>query len=244
MAKKVKTLKLTKYRKPLLYNCDSLVTRFETASLTIEVGQASTKAAIALMSSSTRSSATMAAKHKISVDNMAKSELLVLVHAGLIQEWNIFLDTVFSKVVIYYLETNKWNALPSQKIDLKRIRANNLVNMRESISEAAKEAFSRRSYKERIKTLRKIFQVKHSTIDTEMTMHVEVRNIFQHHRGLIRRTDLDKIGQPAGGYFELLDENKKQKRFYDCEKIELSKPEIDNLNGIIKNYSERFEDLS
>lgn len=208
------------------------------------MGQTTAVAATKLITLSSGGSTGPSKEKDYLSDSMGVSELLVLVHAGLVQEWNIFLDSVFGRVVMHYLETDMGNVLPSQRFNLNRIKATNLPDMRESISDAAKEAFSFKSYKMRIESLRDIFGVDTSTLDAEMKKHVEIRNIFQHNRGVVRETDLVKIGQPNGGYFKLLDEKNNKKKYYRGNKISLSKPEVENLNEIVKKYSKEFEVLT
>jgi len=250
MAKKTTTLKLTRERSLLLRNCDKFIDRFTKAKLAVEVGQVSTKAAVQYITSSDTSSAATAEQDYFA-DAMGVSELLVLVHAGLIQEWSIFLDFVFGKVVLHYLETDMCDALPLQKFNLKKIKATSFYDMRVSISQAAKESFSFENYDEKIKRLRSIFGIKSSqmneeakkhleALDAEMKKHVEIRNVFQHNRGIIRKRDLTAIGQQ---YFELLDDDGNTRQYKKDDEMVLSKPEIENLNELIKKYSEKFEVL-
>ena len=231
--------KLKRHRRLLLRNCEDLITRFETAKDILEVGEASTKAAMKIMTSSGASDAGPSESYY--VGSLKASDLLVLVHAGLIQEWNIFLDSVFAEVVLYYLERGDRSALPSQRVDLDKLDPKSLADLRSTISNAARESFSLEPYRKRIGMLTSIFSIKKDlALDKEMTIHVVIRNIFQHNRGQIRPTDLAKIGQNG---FEVLDEDGDKKQYTAGQKIELSLPELEHLKVIIKQYSEKFEVL-
>lgn len=250
MAKKTTTLKLTRERSLLLRNCNKFIERFMKAKLAVEVGKASTKAAVQIIASSDTSSVATA-KQDYFADAMGVSELLVLVHAGFIQEWSIFLDSIFRKVVLHYLETDMCDALPSQKFNLNKIKATSFYDMRVSISQAAMESFSFENYDDKIKMLRSIFGIKSSQLEekdkikleamnAKVKKHVEIRNVFQHNRGIIRERDLTAIGQK---YFELLDDDGNKRQYKKDDEMILSKPEIENLNELIKKYSEKFEVL-
>jgi len=174
-------------------------------------------------------------------------------HAALVQEWIIFVSSVFARSVLYFLETNATSRLPKQTLRLNKINSSSLRNMRESISEAVKESFSYEGYSKRIKTLRSIFNIKEAQLENhekkqqveelnnEMIKHVAIRNIFQHNRGKIRKDDLEGISPQ---YFELLNENGKKKKFVENDDIILSFPEVVFLNKTIKHYSKLFEVLS
>jgi len=223
----------------LLANCVELITRFAAVKNILEVGEASTKAAIEIMTPSGASAAGSPGSHY--VDSLKAADLLVFIQAGLIQEWNIFLDSIFGEVVLHYLEIGDRSKLPSQRFYLDKLDPNNLPDLRSSISNAAKESFSFHPYDKRIETLCSIFNIqKNSSLDKEMKKHVEIRNIFQHYRGEVRKTDIEKIGR---NYFEVLDENKKIKKYYEQDKLELTLPEIEHLNQTIESYSEKFEVL-
>ena len=240
MTKKKTKPSLKKHRRLLLANCGDLITRFETGKDILEVGEVSTKAAMKIM---TLSSAPDAGPSKsYYVGSLKAADLLVLVHAGLIQEWNIFLDSIFGEVLLYYLEIGDRSKLPSQRFDLDKLEPKSLPDIRSSISNAAKESFSFDPYNKRIETLCGIFNIKKdSALDKEMTKHVVSRNIFQHNRGEIRETDTAKIGQ---NHFEVLDEDGNRKQYTEGQKIVLTLPEIEHLNAVIKQYSEKFEVLS
>lgn len=240
MAKKKKKLALKKHRQLLLENCEQLITRFEASKDFLEVGEASTKAAMKHIASSGPSDAGISRSYFIG--SLKASDLLVLVHAGLIQEWNIFLDSVFGEVILHYLEIGDRSNLPSQRFDLKKVDPRSLPVLRSSISNAARESFSFEPYNKKVEALCSIFNIKkNSDLDKEMTKHVEIRNIFQHNRGEIRETDLEKIGQDC---FEVLDGDGNIKQYRNGEKMLLGLPEIERLNKIIKQYSKKFEVLS
>lgn len=243
-------VKLKRHRQTLLRNCQRFVGRFESAKSYLEIGQQAAEAAAERIVSSGTSSAKVLT-HSIFTDSLQASDILVLVHAGLVQEWTLFLDSVFSEIVLYYLKIRDPAKLPSQKVDLRRIDPKNLTTIINTISDAAKMSFSFQAYEDKIHTLRDTFSLKSSQLDPplkdylelwdfEMTKHVEIRNIFQHSRGKVRPTDLDKIGRT---YFDLLDDNGNKIKYTKDHEIVLTLKEIEHLNEIIKLYSEKFGDL-
>lgn len=244
MAKKPKPLKLKKVRKQLLDRCNDLIKRFSEAARYLAIGHATDQivrqgtAGINSRSKKTSSSSTTT---QYQAEPTGRQDLLVLIHATLIQEWLIFLDCVFGEAVLHYLKEGLPSRLPSMSFKLNKVKPESLVQMRKSICNSAKDSFSFTSYPRKITTLLKLFDVEiNENIQAEMKKHVTVRNIFQHNRGLVKESDLAEGQQ----YFELLNERGGKSKYYRDEKIILSFPEIENLNQIIKNYSEKFEELS
>ena len=176
-------------------------------------------------------------------DSMGKSVLLILVHAGLIQEWNIFLDSVFRKVVLYCLETNQLDRLQCVEIDLREITPISLSAVRESISSAAWYSFAFSPYNKKTGQLRTIFKTKENdeALNDEMKIHVEIRNIIQHHRGIIREDHLKRIGKDS---IKILNEKGELTPHSVGVEIKLSLPAIKKLNQTINEYSKQFEVLS
>jgi hypothetical protein len=83
MAKKPKTLKLTKCRNLLLRNCEALIDRFETTNIYLEVGQAYTKAAVKVITSSDTPAAHVRPRNYLA-DSLGGADLLILVQTALL----------------------------------------------------------------------------------------------------------------------------------------------------------------
>jgi len=170
------------------------------------------------------------------------SDLLVLIHAMLIQEWLIFLDSVFGEAVLYCFKNGLTDRLPSMSLNIKKMETDSLVKMRESICFALKEVFSFINYPDKIRIIHKISNVScDEVLKQEMKKQVTVRNVFQHSRdGEVRQRDLDVIDSRS---FEILDDSGNVQPYKLGDRIKLSKPEIDRLIETIKLYSQKFEVL-
>lgn len=255
MPRKQKSLSLTQLRDELVVNCDELIERYTIIIGKLQVGEATTKAVQIYMTCSSQpgGAKTDSSGQPSSPDPKSISLLLSPAHAGLVQEWLIFLDAIFGRAILHFLETDTPDRLPKRpSLYLNKIKASSLVNIRESISDAAKESFSFVNYTDRIKILRRIFKItdeelqssdKEQTqkLNAEMKKHVTIRNVFQHNRGKIREDDLAEI---SPRYFELLTEDGKKDKYYINDEIILSMLEIESLNKTIKDYSKKFEVLS
>lgn len=251
MPTQAKILSLKSERKLLLSNCNRLVKRSEKAQIFLKIGQEYTKAAAKVITEGTKTSSRSIFRETYFTESLDASDLLILAQAGLIQEWHIFLHSVFGKVVLHYLKTNQPEHLPPQSLDLKKLIPGSFYNIRQSVAEAAKEAFSGLGYQQRISMVRSIFGIKISQLeesvrrhreelDSEMRKHVTIRNIFQHHRGIVKKTYLLKIGREC---FKILGEDGKEIEYREGNSLELTLPEINRLNKVIKNYSILFEVL-
>jgi hypothetical protein len=124
--------------------------------------------------------------------------------------------------------------------ELKSIKA-----VREAICSAARESFAFLAYKDKVHILKKAFKVKargcpHADED-EIKKHVVVRNIFQHHRGVVDAGSLGLIGKNT---IDLMKDDGTQQSFEERTRIELSPKDISALCKAIENYSEIFEVLS
>lgn len=248
------SLNLRGLRTKLVGNCDGLVEQY---AMIIGKWQAS-EAYANVYSKYTPGSRhpgvarTSSTGYEYTPDPKTITILISPAHAALVQEWIIFVSSVFGRAVLYFLETNATSRLPKQPLRLNKINPSSLRNMRESISEAVKESFSYEGYSKRIITLRSIFNIKEAQLENhekkqveelnnEMIKHVAIRNIFQHNRGKIRKDDLEGISPQ---YFELLNENRKKEKYVENDEIFLFWPEIEKLNQTIKNYSKKYEVLS
>lgn len=251
MPTKAKILSLKSERKLLLSNCKRLVKRSEKAQIFLKIGREYTKAAAKVIAEGTKTSSRNIFGETYFTESLDAPDLFILAQAGLIQEWHIFLHSVFGKVVLYYLKTNRPEQLPSQRFNLNKMIPSSLPNMRQSVSDAAKEAFSGLGYRDRINKLRGIFGIdipqsdepekNHiEKLDSEMSKHVAIRNIFQHHRGIVKKRILLKIGR---NYIKILGEDGNEKEFKQDEPLKLTSQEINRLNGVIKEYSKLFEVL-
>lgn len=236
-------LSLKNIRKELIERCDAFIKIFTESQKLLTLGgiviQAHRKKFV-----SQGSTITIDLKDSTT----AESYLLVLIHAGLIQEWLIFLDSVFEEGVRYFLKYKLVDRLPSISFNVKKVKPIRLVEMRESICFALKDSFSfSTNYPYKINKLNKFFnynpdkQPEIKELQSEMKKHVTVRNVWQHNRGFVRPRELDAI-KPKD-YFDILGVDGKPRQYRNGDKIELTKNEIDSLNTLIKNYSKKFEVL-
>lgn len=254
MPRKQTSLFLTNLRDVLLDNCDKIIGQYKIIIGNLQVGEATTKAVqtyIPVVSQS--GEAKTGSSGQISPPDPKNISLVLSpAHTGIVQEWLIFLDAIFGRAILHFLEMDIPDRLPKRPpIYLNKIKPSSLVNIRESISNASKKSFSFIHYPDRIEILRRIFKItdeelqnpkkEHTQkLNSEMKKHVTIRNIFQHNRGKIRVDDLPEISPQ---YFELLNGNGKRENYYENDDIILSMPEIENLNLIIKVYSRKFEVL-
>jgi len=256
MAKNKKSLRLSKIRKELIYNCDEIIKLYTTMIGKAQFGEVTShnyQQYIAGAGKNIGKAQTGGDAQNYPLDPKTVSLLLRPAHAALVQEWLIFLESVFGRIVFHYLKTKTPEKLPSRHFyfSLKKVEPSSLVNIRKSIADIAKESFSFEKYENRIKILRNIFKIKESQLDEttkadiakmneEMKKQVTVRNIFQHNRGQIRKTDLEEIGKK---HFKMLNEKGENVTYNEGDDIILSMQEIEKLNNTIKEYSLKFEVL-
>jgi hypothetical protein len=181
----------------------------------------------------------------VSVQQNSDVDVLILVHAGLVQEWSIFLDSIFSKGVFFLLKVGNGSRLPRGTLDLNQLDPANLNKLRESIATAACENFSFRPYDNKTKIICSMFGVDddpgNSASDSaKMRKHVEIRNIFQHNRGIVRNKDLERIGIK---FFKILQDDQSYEDYAEGNKIILTFCEIQDLNKTITSFSKCFEVL-
>jgi len=224
-------------RKRLIDNCDLLIENLQKASEQFHLGRAHQAVTAAMDSPSTGVSTASTARTVSITVGQSVPELCQLTHAILIQEWNIFLDSIFKEAVLHYLRKKKRDKLPKIKLQLKRLELEKLSTLRESISEAAEVAFSSMSYPERLGLLSKLLRISPAkTLKENMNKHRLVRNCLQHNRGIIRPRDL-----PACGFIELKNDKGEKVKYKEGKKLNLSQTDVIELNQIIKNFSQEFE---
>lgn len=236
MAKKSKPLKLNKIRAYLLKNCDNWLSRFESISVYLSVGAAATTELQKKTSQSTAGSQ----QWYVQPMSTHESDVIILIQTALVQEWNIFIDSVFYATILHFLEMGDVDKLPTERVDLKKIVSSDICSLRKSIATAARESFSFKPYDNKIEILRKIYKVNDGPIESVLKKHVEIRNIFQHNRGLVRQTDLIKTG---GAGFDILQEDQTKKIYKVGDTIILTLCEVKHFNKTIKDYSNNFEVL-
>jgi len=238
MVTRTKPLNLKCQRKRLLQNIDRQVTCCAKTMKYIAVGQAAVAAAEARTFTSTVSNSSAQFVPGPSPD---RSDVLILVQATIIQEWQIFLDDVFEAVVRYYLKIGQQSKLSPQSLNVGDIDSSSISNMRKSIARAARERFSFDGYDDRVRRVRKIFglQGEDNSIGV-LKKHVEMRNIFQHNRGEVRDSDLARIGS---AHFEIREESE-VKTYKAGEEIVLTYTEVECLVETIRTFSEKFEVLT
>lgn len=238
-----KTLSLKKVRSQLLTNCDDWINRFKRLKVHLDVGAAATAAYQQNVGQT--SSATGDQENFRAIPEHESSDVLVLVHACLVQEWTIFLDSVFSQAVFHLLKVGNAEKLPEETLDLKDLDPSKISNLRKSIAKTACENFSFRPYDKKIETICSMFGVEgdsgNSTSDSaKMRKHIEIRNIFQHNRGIVRKKDMERIGIK---FFKILQEDQTIKEYGEGTKIILTVDEIQDLNKTINTFSKCFEVL-
>ena len=75
-----------------------------------------------------------------------------------------------------------------------------------------------------------------------MQKQVQIRHIFQHNQGKIRKKDLAEIGSNGpDASFNILDDEGKLQSYKEDQEIWLSLPEIQKLHDTIDEYSEKFQ---
>jgi hypothetical protein len=240
MAKR-KTLNLKAERKRLLENCHELVQRFYVTRDYLRVGEAAAAAMQPQMPVVVTSGASVQAAQVTSV-SLGPPDILTLVQAGMIQEWQVYLDNLFEAVVIYSFEVRDYSRLSSMilTIDITDIDAASLVKMRQSIATSARERFSFQAYDQKTRTICGMFgvDVQDNSV-AELRKHVEIRNIFQHSRGIIRASDTARIGK---GYFEIRDAQG-IKKYGVNDRIVLTTSEVEHLESTLGALSKNFEVL-
>jgi hypothetical protein len=237
MAKKLKQLNLRQIRTDMLKNCDTWLSRFEHISVNLSVGAAVTSVLQKKRNQSAAGTQLLNVQPLLTHEN----DVMILIQAALVQEWSIFLDSIFFAAVLHFLEISDIEKLPKERLDLKKIVPTRFSNLRKSIATAASESFSFRPYDHKIETLCKVFKVTAETpFKSVLKKHVEIRNIFQHSRGKVRQTDLDKVGATG---FEILQEDQTKKNYGVGNTIILTMCEILDLRKAINDYSRNFEVL-
>ena len=240
-----KTLSLKKVRSQLLTNCNDWIDRFERLKIHLNVGVAAATAYQQNVGQTPSATGGQIDTQDVSVQQISDVDVLILVHACLVQEWSIFLDSIFSKGVFFLLKVGNGARLPRETLDLKQLDPANINKLRESIATTACENFSFRPYDKKIEIICSMFGVNgdpgNSTSDSaKMRKHVEIRNIFQHHRGVVRNKDLKRIGITS---FKILQNDRSYKDYVEDLKIILTFCEIQDLNKTIKSFSKCFEVL-
>lgn len=108
------------------------------------------------------------------------------------------------------------------------------------ISEEVKDTF--RGYDELFEQSRRLFNVEESELFKEMQKQVQIRHIFQHNRGIIRKKDLTDIGNNSpDACFNILDNERKLQSYKEGQEIWLSIPEIQKFYDTIEQYSKVFQ---
>lgn len=225
-------------RKRLIENCDVLIENLRKAYEHFILGQAVTRAQAAMGTTleGEDTEGTAPEPQNIKID-LSAPELFQLTHAILIQEWHIFLDSIFKEAVLHYLRKKRNDKLPKIRLQLAKLDLEKPSTLRESISEEAKVAFSPMPYETRLSTLIKLLGISpDKNLKVKMNNHRLIRNCFQHNRGVIRSRDL-----PACGFFELINDKGEKVKYTEGQQLELSRADIIELNQIIKDFSRKFE---
>ncbi|MGD9110023.1 MAG: hypothetical protein PVG93_03690 [Phycisphaerales bacterium] len=232
---------IAKLRKELLNNCDEAQNLLRAAQRIIPAGSEYLETQ-SVGTETEKDEATFTGTLSPSrYSHKLMHNILVLVHAIVIQEWHIFLNEVFAQAVLHYMKGGKLKKPPSGQLELRRLGATRkITEMRESIHDSAKERFGGLGYKDRIDRLRGIFGISFCGLDEMLKKHVVIRNIFQHHRGKVRESDIKEIDEQYQD-IDVIDDDGDVRSFSAGRKIVLSNAEIKKLQETIEKYSEKFE---
>jgi len=238
MAKTVTNRGLSKLRDSLLVNC------IEAQSLLAAVeSQASVSGLAKKFITEVSETASGLTTSTASIGSVDISKILIYVQGSMVNEWLTFLDSVFRDVVLYLLKT-KSATLPNVTIDLTNVRTTGVGEMRESLADAAREAFSfNTGYKSKVSMLEALFTVtRDDELFEQMYKHVVIRNLWQHNEGKIRSRDLAKMGRD-GQFISIRKDAAGADRYRVDQKVFLTKAELEHLFDIIVRYSGKFEAL-
>ena len=245
MAKSNAVPGLKSTRQALLKNCKQIVNLRQEAERTFSVGYVVTEFA------QTGNMPPINDTHIPTVETSSQSShpkeftnrYHEYIHSILVQEWIIFLDNVFEKVIDFFLKRGRFERIPTDfRIELKELDGRKLISLREGICNTSTESFSFQPYKKKIEILRKMFNKEfEQEIQKQMQMHITIRNVIQHNRGKIRENDLKEAGVAK---FKLLNNREKDRHLGVNEKLTLSDKDIEGLYSIIENFSKNFKDIS
>jgi hypothetical protein len=220
--------------KELIGNCKNFIARLNQAEQTMTVGYVQQQVSKLTPTESTGDT--------IIINTEVNSEdLRILTHAFIIQEWHIFLDSIFAKVITYKLyHRNMIPKIPKMniKIDFEDIDLSTKSKARYYICDKLKETFSYDPYDEKIDKIKKLVNLQ--SYDTELLFikkNVTVRNIFQHQKGIVYPRDLAKLG----GSLTLLDSKNNSVAFKANDNLKISKIEINKLYETIDKITENLQ---
>jgi len=244
--------KVRDLRDTLLQNCDEAISRLRIfeQSIIIKVPQSSDKQPEASSSrtspsdpSTNTTSSTLPAEaiNVTTTDPKIANDYMVLTHGVLIQEWEHFLYDIFIEGVIYYLKGDNLGD-PDHKLRLKSLKPTvEEAERRKNISAEVKNAKSLWG-KELFTQCRKLFKVPETELLKEMQKQEQVRHVFQHNRGIIRKEDLVAIGTSGvTAHFDILNDKEETVQYYEKQSIVLSKKEIQKLRDTVVKYSQLFQ---
>jgi hypothetical protein len=214
------------------------MTRFAKTTQAISVGHA----AMGAMHPPSVSAATVSSPVSfMSPDCLDQSDILILIQAAIVQEWQIYLDSIFEASLEHLLKSEQQSRLPFQLLDLRDIDPKSKSSLRKSVARAAREGFAFQRYDEKVKVIRKLFdaELEEDRLH-ELKKHVEIRNLFQHNRGTVRETDLQRIGRAE---FEIRDGGGSATPYRAGQTIHLAQGEIAYLVDSLETISEHLEVL-
>lgn len=245
LSSKVKDL-----RDKLLQNCKYAIYRLEEGKDMIEKGSGirldntkETSTQVATSYSNPTSEITMAdatitsggKNHKFK--DKIINDVYSVIHGVMTQEWELFLYDILAEGVIYYLSIGD----PKYQLRLEKLKPTfGVADIRTYIAEEIKDSF--RGYEELFKRTRTLFEVEELGLFKEMQKQIQIRHVFQHSRGIIRRRDLSDIGSNGpDACIYILDEEGQPQPYKENKDIWLSLPEIQKLYETVEQYSEKFQ---
>ena len=250
LSSKVETL-----RDELLKNCQYAIERLKTSKNLIEKG---VQAVLSIAKETSSSSEDVVSYNnpepdKISIkktDDISKNALDIelrykdkiindiysVIHGDLYQEWEHCLYGILGEGYIYYLSIGD----PRLRLRLKGLRPTlEVSDIYTHIVEEVKDSV--RGYEELFKKTRDLYKVEEPELSKEIQKQVQIRHIFQHNRGQIRKKDLNDIGiSGPDACIYILNEEGESKPRKENDYIDLSLPEIQNFYDTIEKYSEAF----
>lgn len=227
--------KLRNEIKELRDNCTEFINRLNECEISMAMGQAATQV------SQVHSAGTGSKQINITV-SPKNEELLILTHAFIIQEWQIFLDNIYEKVLTYTIRSAGKSKLDKCCIradfDVLSVDFSSTAKVRDSIVGIARSSFAFDTYDSKIKWLRKAFETECCSSQLEfIRKNVNIRNIFQHHKGIVKPDMIRKMG----GKLTITDDDGNEKEYLSEEKLSISKKEIMQLIDSIKGVTAELE---
>jgi hypothetical protein len=228
--------KVKKLRSELLTNCQYAIKLLETSNRYVTTAYSSDDSFPKSPTEPIPTSTLSVVNPQQITDVEIINKFMVLTHGVLEQEWELFLYDIYVEGFICYLSLGE----PKYPLRLKDLKPSlEVADIRKHISEEVKESI--RGYKELFERTRDLYKVEEPELFKEMQKQIQIRHIFQHSRGNIRKKDLNDIGSNGpDACIYILNEEGKSQSYKENYYIDLSLPEIQKFYDTIEKYSEAF----